>query len=156
MNQTQTYIPRTTFKDKYIRRKRFQFSRKNILLNLWIYHRFPIKKKYWLFKNKQAKWAESMSQAKCLSPFASYFYKLQTSFYISCQSSCQAVFLKTQRHISQALLSKPRKVLGLSTSNLTCLSPILNNKSSFRFICLQPSPVDSCHVFQPQYCIMVI
>ena len=97
-----------------------------------------------------------MSQAKCLSPFASHFYKLQTSFYISCQSSCQAVFLKTQRHISQALLSKPRKVLGLSTSNLTCLSPILNNKSSFRFICLQPSPVDSCHVFQPQYCIMVI
>ena len=128
MNQINTYIPRTTFKEKHICWKKFQLSVKNISLNLWIYHRVRMKKKILCLEKKQGKWAKSLSQAKIWSLFVSHFlsapnkflYKVLIILLDSISQDTRAYFIGSTK------LTK--KVVGLSTSNLTWLSSILNKK----------------------------
>ena len=114
-------------KNKFCRKK-FEFSIKNIYLNLWIYHRVWMKKKNIVSWKKQGKWAKSLSQVKILSLFVSHFLSAPTKFLCK----LLIIYLDTISQDTRAYFSGStkltKKVVGLTTSNLAWLLSILNKK----------------------------
>ena len=122
------YIPRTTFKEKYIFWKKNSVQcPKHFLKSLNLLQGSNEEKNIVSWK-KQAKWAKSLSQAKNLSLFASHFlsapkkfsYKLLIIILDSISQDTRAYFIGS--------IKLTKKVVGLSTSNLTWLSSILDKK----------------------------